>query len=66
MLNEIDLLSKFIDIHITDVCGKHCILSTTEEDKDIVVSHARELGLETTVEKVPFSLTVSYFKIFVS
>lgn len=66
MLNEINLLSKFIDVHIADVNGKHCILSASEEDNDIVLSQARELGLETTVEKVPFSLTVSYYKIFVS
>lgn len=66
MLNELDLLCKRLDIPITDIQGKRCILSENEEYKDAVVSVAQELGLETNVEKVPFSLTVSYFKISVS
>jgi hypothetical protein len=66
MLNELDLLCKKLDIPITNMRGQRCMLTTDRYCKDAVVSVAKELGLETNVEKVPFSLTVSYFKISVS
>jgi len=66
MLNELDFLCKKLDMPISNIDGKYYTLTMHKEYSDAIMSMALELGLEASVEKVPFSLTVSYYKICLS
>ena len=62
----VDTLSKNMNVECTELNGDYCIIHREKDIAKHIFRCAGGIGLDVSLEEVPFSLTVNYYKIMIN